>query len=542
MWSRAFALLLPITLAAASACSGGSGKGSSPNANPNPNPRRGQTTDDSDKGDNGDVPRAKDVCATLDYGHARTNDDFYMQFADDDAAFDYSKGFLEKEGMPQGVEVSHDQKLVGLVGKVYKGMQKVFPTETKGLDKAPLIITVRDDTVNAFAGFDDRPEYNKAPWMFWIHTGTLKANIPDNQLEGLFAHELAHLLLRNYLPETRTKIRTHYRVPGQKEGGVIGAVTADDPKVRDRAEKLRSLGRIVARDYVAKALPYSPFEEADYQSLLTTLHDYQQGSADPNSCTTADNNVDRLKAIYQNAASVHAIKLQLSAQQRTQLETIGETAVVAMKKCYAHVKMSLFELKIRNATTDYTADEVNDFVKKALDPTTEEHEYAWSVLMNNDDEINIDKKTDETTVERFVEVVETLHQQISNLEADTDLPIDELRVFDLEEDSDDAAVRILRALGEDPLSAAHLYVNQMEDPQGCYDSVQGGIVPAYGRFIDPHNATCWRWYHTNQLANALEKCPSTPTQAGSSDDSSNITRISTADRTPMRRKLNLKLR
>jgi hypothetical protein len=533
MRSLAFVgLAAAFALAAASCSSGstphGSDNGARPTSRRDTPPNGG---DDGDSNDGSTAEAVKDVCATLDYGHARSNSDFYMKFTDDDAAFEYSKGFLEANQMPEGIAVSHDARLVRLVGNVYGAMQKVFPSETAGLDTPPLIITVKDDTVNAFAGFDDRENYNKAPWMFWIHEGTLNADIPDNQLEGLFAHELAHLVLRNYLPETRSKIRTHYRVPGQKEQGVIGAVTADDPVVRDHTEELRTLGKLVSRDFVAEVLPYSPFEEADYQSLLTTLHGDQQGSADPNACQTADNDVAKMKAIYQNAASVHAIKLNLTQQQQAQLTALGNDAADAMKKCYAHVNMSLFELKIRNATTDSPADQVNEFVKKALDPTTDEHKYAYGLLMTNDVEQQVDTKTDETTIDRFLEVVDTLHKRILDLEADTSLPLDELRVFDLEEDSDDAAVRILRVIGDDPLSAGYLYVNQMEDPQGCFNQVKSGAVPAYGEFIDPHNATCWRWFHTNQLALKLNSCPTIPKQPASS--SSGSAPSSPADRRPM---------
>lgn len=528
MLSRVLGSLVPLTLAALTACSDDSGPPRSP-ANRGPSPRRATPEE-------GDGPNAstratdKDVCATLDYGHERSNADFYLKFADDDAAFEYSKGFLEANAMPQGVAVSHDAHLVGLVAKVYEGMRKVFPRETEGLEDPPLVITVRDDTVNAFAGFDERAEYDKAPWMLWIHNGTLAADIPDAQLEGLFGHELAHLILRNYLPETRAKIRTHYRVVDGKEAGVIGAVTADDPAVRERTEELRTLGRLVARDYVATTLPFSAFEDATYDSLLTTLHDRQGGSADPDACRTADANVNRMRGIYQNAASVHAIKLSLSASDRTQLEALGQATADAMRKCYAHVDMSIYELKIRDATAESAEDEVDDFIELALDPASDEYDYAYPLLMANDVEKKVDAKTGTPTIDRMLEVVETLHARVKELESDSGLPIDELRVFDLEEDADDAAIRILRAIGEDPLSAAHLYVSQMENPEACYSSVKGGIVPPYGRFIDPHNATCWRWFHSNQLANALESCPKLPRQ---SSPTNGVAARSPADRRPM---------
>src|SRR3954454_6829108 len=102
MLSRALVVLLPIVIAAASACSDDQSPRHLP-SDPEPDPRqRGKPRDDDATDSATDSPSAKDVCATLDYGHERSNDDFYMHFADDDAAFAYSKSFLEANAMPQG--------------------------------------------------------------------------------------------------------------------------------------------------------------------------------------------------------------------------------------------------------------------------------------------------------------------------------------------------------------------------------------------------------------------------------------------------------
>ncbi len=451
----------------------------------------------------------RDVCATLDYGHARPNRDYFRMFADDAAAFEYSKDFLAYSEMPEGMEVSHDARMVRRLGSVYEGFRAVFPRETKGLDTPPRIVVVNADGVNAFAGYDERPDAGQAPWIFWIHRGTLTTSTPDDQVQGLFAHELAHLLLRNLLPETRAKIRTHYRVPGGKERGIIGAVMADDPAVRKQAEELRSVGAKVGRYPAFGGLPISAHQDSDYEDLLATLGTMRGQSPDAAACDTSDKNIQRARTILDGKVSIHNAALYLSKQERDELTTLVPRTSEALKKCYAHVEMPLFELWVRDRVRrmpDLSADTRTSLITKALDPSTSTYA-TMRANLSTDVEQRVDDATGRSTIDRVIEVVETLHRLASTLETDTSLPIEQLRVFDLEEDADDAAVRVLRYLDEDPLANARLYVNMMPNAAECRAAIDQGSVPAYGRFIDEHNATCWRLFHSMELAQALQRCP-----------------------------------
>jgi hypothetical protein len=478
----------------------------------------------------------KDVCATLDYGHSRANRDYFRMFADDAAAFDYSKDFLAYSEMPEGTEVSHDGRMVRLLGRVYEGFRAVFPRETEGLDAPPRIVVINADGVNAFAGYDERPDMNKAPWVFWVHRGTLTSSTPDDQVEGLFAHELAHLLLRNLLPETRAKIRTHYRLPGGEEQGIIGAVTPDDPAVRQQAEELRSMGAKVGRYAAFGALPVSTYQDSDYEDLLATLGTMRGQSPDASACNTADKNIQRARTILSGKVSVHNAALYLSKQERDELGTLVPSTSDALKKCYAHVKMPLYELWVRDRvrrTPDLSTDVQKALVTKALDPSTTDYA-TMRASLSTEVERRIDDNADRPTIDRFIEVVDTLHRRAGTLESDPSLPIEQLRVFDLEEDADDAAVRVLRYLDEDPLSNARLYVNMMPNASECTRAIDTGSVPAYGRFIDEHNATCWRLFHSKELVRALEQCPKVPPTRKGASQGASPARTAPADRSAAR--------
>ncbi len=507
---------------ATAACSSGKAKDSR-EAPATSDDRPGEDSDSVAADDDPDLRAAgvkKDVCATLDYGHTRSNRDYFRTFADDAAAFAYSKDFLAYSEMPEGTEVSHDRRMERILGRVYDGFRAVFPVEMDGLDAPPRIVVINADGVNAFAGYDERPHIDKAPWIFWIHRGTVTTSTPDDQITGLFAHELGHLILRDMLPETRTKIRTHYRVPGNKEHGIIGAVTPDDPVVEKSASELRRVGAKVGRYPIFGALPISAYQDSDYEDLLATLATTRGRSADPSACDTLDSGLRRMRAVVATKTSIHLAALYLSKQERDELTSLVPSTTDAMKRCYGHVKMPLFELWVRDRVrrrADLSEDARNDLIIKSLDPSTSEHALMRANLSTEVEE-RADDDANRPTVERFASVVETLHRRVQALEGDSALPIEELRVFDLEEDADDAAVRVLRYLDEDPLANARLYLNMMPNAAECTKEIDKGNVPAYGRFIDEHNSTCWRFFHSKELAKALEKCPKVPLRRAATGD------------------------
>ncbi|MBX3262451.1 MAG: hypothetical protein KF782_22415 [Labilithrix sp.] len=505
MLRRSLIAFLPL-LSIAVACSDSSGAG--PRADRDPDAPPADASDTAPRPDDPVTAASRrDICATLDYGHDRSNADYFLQFDDDAAALRYSEGFLASSGITSAAEIATDARLLRLVGRVFDGFKRVFPRETAGLDAPPRVIVVQESGLNAFAGYDERSEVDKAPWLFWVHQATVTSSRPDAELEGLYAHELAHLILRNLLPETRAKIRTHYRVPGRAEHGVIGAFVDDDPVVRPHADELRTIGALVGREYVFGSMPLSAFEDSEYQSLLATLAKNRPASADPRTCQAADAGLERARAFYKSTVSVHDLTLELTPKQIADLGALERATTSALRSCYASVKKSIFELKIEDRSVQVLVNGTPASLQTILDPSTAEHKLAYGALMVNPVEREVDTKAEETTIERILEVVSTLHQRAATLTASAELPIDELRVFDLEEDADDAAVRILRAIGDDALGAARLFVGQMPDPDECLRVVSTGGVPRYGRFIDPHNATCWRAFHATDLARELQRCP-----------------------------------
>ena len=79
------------------------------------------------------------ICSTLDYAHARSNEDYFKLFEDDESALAYAAPFLLAVGKPPPKEISHDPRLLRLVDEAYRGFKAVFPSETRGFDTPPRI-------------------------------------------------------------------------------------------------------------------------------------------------------------------------------------------------------------------------------------------------------------------------------------------------------------------------------------------------------------------------------------------------------------------
>jgi|GEM_PF-1914662 len=536
MLRRSLFALLPISLLLA-ACSGRSPSGSGTpkdGARDAATETNGEAPEESG-GDRATPDAKRNICATRDYKHTRSNQDYFMRFEDDAAAGQYSQDFLRANAISGNAKVSNDPWLTGLVGRLFKGFKEVFPRETEGLDEPPRVLVVDETGVNAFAGFDERKQYNKAPWLFWVHRGVFDGTTPDPEVEALVAHELAHLVLRNMLPETRAEIRTFYRLPGGREHGVFGATMPDDPAVRRHAGEIRTLGALVGRASEFGSLPISAFEESEYDSLLQSLDKLNPQPSDSDSCRVAKDGLHRAKEFYKQSVTVHDLTLELTQDQRQQLATFSDSIASALRRCHGNVRASLYELKVRNRSA---SPEAQAQLPKLLDPTTEEHKAAYALLMDNDIELDADTKSESRpTIDRLIEVVQTAHARIAELEADPKLPIDELRVFDMEEDADDAAVRVIRAAGDDVSGISGLFLGQIDDGGACRRLLDDGRVPRYGRFVDVHNATCWRAFHVREFEKAIDHCPKSVTRSTSSSSTSSsgtAPAISAADPSPMR--------
>jgi hypothetical protein len=474
-----------------------------------------RSTDDAESG-TGAVHTAAGVCMTLDYGHTASVGDFYRKFDSPAAAADFmtkviARGQLAGPSGPDAKlkEISQDPRLVGLVNEVFDGFKKAFPKETNGMTDPPRIAIVETAIPNAFAmgpGFvdaDDAPT-DKAPWLFVVHTALLSLPLTDDALRGLFAHELGHLILRNILPETRRRIRADYVVTGS-EDGIIGSDQDSDGRVQAHVEQLLKL-----RDRVG-GIPELGFptiqSDAVYARVFGQLvGQVVQASADPmKACPAVATKTDALKAAQQalvpGIAGGNLAPRTPSADEQANLDRLSDDVATEVRSCLAALPDDAKNSKISDLIADANG------MHGATDPASADHQKLLDLMLP--EELAVDADPSKTTfVDRLLAAQAVIRNDLISLTQDPAFPIDELRVFDFEEDADDASVRVLAALGKDPHDASATLLAFLPDDlrAQCLADVAAHKPIPYGRFIDPHPAICWRHYHVAQLATALAQC------------------------------------
>lgn len=479
------------------------------------------------------------VCATLDYGHTVTPENFYRRFETDAKAGEFvakliAQGKLAAASGPKAkfVEIARDPRVIRLVGEVFAGYKKAFPRETAGMTAPPPIAIVETDIVNAYAlgpGFveDDAAPVDKAPWVFVVHTALLAVGNTDNELRGLFAHELGHLVLRTFLPEIRAHVRSQYKV-GPNEDGILGEAQPSDPILDDHVEEIRK-----RRDRVG-ALPTLGLNVLEGPrlpvpgKLLTLLHMLVNATeaATPGACATATAHMNELataqKALLPNLADGNAVARSLSAEEQAHVDQLSDAIASELRACIPSDEGSLMEVTAI----------LNQLPPESVDPAHPQHARLLALMLDAEKQVDAEMPQ-ASLIDRVLTVQAKLRAELIALENDPQSPIDQLRVYDYEEDADDAAVRVLAALGEDPIGNGMFLVRAGLPPelqQPCLDAVAAHRPIPYGRFIDPHPATCWRYYHTTQFAQGLRQCSALPPATKTANGSG---RASVADKSPV---------
>jgi hypothetical protein len=458
------------------------------------------------------------VCGTIDYGHTKTPDEFYRNFASDADVAVYvqkilAQGRLAGTSGPTAsfVEVSRDEHLLRLVREVFDGFLKVFPGETAGLTAPPRVVVIKSDIVNAYAlgpGFaeDETAPTDRSPWIFVVHTAILERNLTDTELRGLFAHELGHLILRTFLPEIRDAVRAIY-VTGKVEDGILGAAQDDDPATAKHVEEM------LARQSRVGGLPELglPAFQAlgTYAKVIDLL--VKQAEAAPGAakdqCKVAKEKLSELRGEQLALIPAHDEQnftpLSPTASQKEKLEQLSRGLADELVRCTSIVGGPELPSSLLELTAAF-----NGFGPTALDPSSPEHQQLLAKML--DVEKRVDAEANGAPiVERMMRAQADIRSELAALTRDPKFPVDQIRIFDYEEDADDASARVLASIGDDPAGVGLFLLSASVSPEKkaeCLQRVADHKPIAYGRFIDPHPATCWRYYHATQFAKALTQC------------------------------------
>src|SRR5262249_2272349 len=121
-------------------------------------------------------------------------------------------------------------------------------------------------------------------------------------------------------------------------------------------------------------------------------------------------------------------------------------------------------------------------MESALDPASPDHQKLLDVMLKA--ELDVDAAMPNAPLlERLLAAPSTIRSDYIALRDDPTVPVDQIRIFDFEEDADDAAARVLMTLGDDPLGIGDFLVSLLPaDAQpGCLADVGAHKPIPYGR-------------------------------------------------------------
>ena len=452
-----------------------------------------------------------EVCATLNYDHKTTAADFYQKFASDEEARAYAEDLVKSGTLASAAgpnakfkEISHDPRITGMIASLTEGFKRVFPKEMTGITDPPRVIVIESDLLNAYA-LGPRPsssplvQAGKSPWLFVVHTALLNHNATDLQIKGVFGHELGHLFLRTFLPEIQQRVRTYYQLAGS-EDGIIGSVQKSAPAVETHVAEMLNIQQRIG------GLPHLGFPVTQGQ-YIRIFQAFMNNMPKPlmQACTDATDQIAQLKKdvakVQPEVNQGNLVPRALTADEQKSFDMQSVALAANLRAC----------LLMPTAPIAYIVALLNSLPPEAAVPAHPRYPEVAALMLDVEKKIDAESMESTPLADRLLRAQDALLPRLATLQEDPQFPIAQLRVFDYEEDADDASVRVLREIGDDPLSLGGFFLSILTPAarDACLNNIAAGKTIPYGNLIDTHPATCWRYYHSQQLNKALASCPAT---------------------------------
>lgn len=456
------------------------------------------TQDDSTSGESAATQRAA-LCEFPKRTHARPIADHYIVFADDAAREAYLEKFLPSIGKRRASDTSPLASLQASVDKLYPAMRAELPAETDGMTEPPRVVLLDDPLPNAFAASDGRESPVRAPWVFFVQTGLLQIGAGPNEIDGVIAHELAHLVAKHQFPDAPERVRRHYALAGREEGKVIPSLETDDDEVRAFANDFEGLVAF-AGAFDAPALRGFPVKFSGitkpmrYHTLFTMLG----GSPTP-ACAEASQRYGALQDQIRTHLSRFDNQLHLDADATKKMAPDVDATERSMRACATSANASLLGLAALFSAQTASPERLAQL--QAAD-TPE----ALRDLVLDEDEKKVEARGGDV-VTQLLALGRVKQQALSALVAGSKIPAGDMRRYAEEVEADQIAVRTLRRAKLDPTGGAGFLRLTLEetDRATCDASLAAGDVPPFGGFSFLHPAVCWRVWQAKAFAAALQR-------------------------------------
>jgi hypothetical protein len=389
------------------------------------------------------------------------------------------------------------------------------------------VVIIDSDEWNASAPgealFVENDGRHTTPYVFFYNKGFFVDGITDAQITMVTAHELGHLILRNgSTPDDFQDV--FYRETAADRGKIYGEYEKNDPEVQDLAQRVQNsadrVGLLVAPELhgfptkIGARIPANAYVQAPlYSRMVQVLYDkYAASSEHPADCAAAPDKGVALSSLVESHITVDS-KLDLGTDGAN-VDAAALAYETALTSCLSHVTGTFAQaLELLKEQED------PQYATNIAAVGTDSQKLA-TYLQISDTEIDADSAfPDMNPVQKILQLGTAQMSGLSDAFVDPKIKYSELRDYTLEDDSDEAAVRVAKLIGVDSDELVKAIFLGLGAPfaataQSCRDLLASGGAPDYGGAGDPHHGNCWRAYRNSKLKIALQSCsagwPSTP--------------------------------
>jgi hypothetical protein len=386
--------------------------------------------------------------------------------ADADAWYQANKADLMGPDAPAMLPATDARvvRIQGIIDSLWPTVQQKFNVGMR----SPFPMIIDDTTVNAFAMYD--PSAKAIPDVIFVFGGIL--SMSDEDLTGVLAHEMGHMITKNAIPAYQRAMTKFYNAGPNEQ---LGINAANDPDVQTFVQPYIDGAQIAGQLDFAElhGLPLAG------GALGQFFGDYaKQHISTSAECTTFRAAMKQVGADLQAGATDDGVTL--SASQLTTLDTDVLAAQAASIPC--------------------------------LKPAANQ-DIAGALTQNFGQPITLDmlglspEQAQETVgkdaVTGLLDVLVDLRAQMRPVTASPAFPT--TRNYTMEEQADDFSMTILFAQGKDPWIMGR-GVENLGGPEAaarCEATLAAGKVPAYG-IDDPHHTDCYRAFHSRAFKTYLQ--------------------------------------
>ena len=365
---------------------------------------------------------------------------------------------------------------------IWDAFKSAYPEATAGL-REPKLVILEDPVKNAYALYERATR--TLPYLFVVQTGLIEG-LSEDEMLGVMAHELAHLVFKHVLPGVSDRVQIYYRVDRSEEP--LGYLQRNDEalkaSVKEYLEKAEDVGPFLLPQL--NGMPSPAFGPTTYGRLLDYLRGKTSGDPSRPICAIASEEY----AGWFNSLVVRISnmdqKLHVSAEESTRLEQNTRRFTEDFRQCLEGERVDLVALLAQAFQVS------EDFARAQLKPADIAAFDAHSNVLDALRDLVLEKRA-----------------RMSELDQTSDL--EHARIYTFEEQADEVSYQVMKSAGRDPMGVASFLLDNYAsaaEQADCKATVEAGRVPDYGGLGDPHHSMCFRYFHLKRFGEAIGEAPS----------------------------------